>query len=208
MIAAPWNIILTIAFVFTGLVCLIDLAPRLTRTRRKGKPFDGEILVDINHILMSAAMIWMSWSMESELALWVQVGVFAVLTLAPVPFPVRARTATGRVDLVGHLTLNAAMIWMLAAMPLLMADMHMPMDVGDGDAMGMDGQMPMGDAAPMMMGTPMWVDVVNVVFVALSAATMLWWLFRLIRSGHHRLHATCHAVMAAGMGVMLVLMNG
>ena len=45
-------------------------------------------------------------------------------------------------------------------------------------------------------------------FVALSAATMLWWLFRLIRSGHHRLHATCHAVMAAGMGVMLVLMNG
>lgn len=206
MIAAPWNIILTVAFVFTGLVCLIDLTPRLRRPRRNGKPFDGEILIDINHILMSAAMIWMSWSMESALALWVQVGVFAMLTIALVPLLVRARATTARVDMAGHLVLNAAMIWMLAAMPLLMADM--PMDMGDGSEMGMDGQMPMGDAAPMMMATPIWVDVVNVVFIVLSAATMLWWLSRLIRSGHHRLHAACHAVMAAGMGVMLVLMNG
>ena len=38
--------------------------------------------------------------------------------------------------------------------------------------------------------------------------TMLWWLYRLFASRHHRLHATCHTVMAAGMGVMLVLMNG
>jgi len=208
VIAAPWNIILTIAFVFTGLVCLIDLVPRLTRSRREKQPFDGEILVDINHILMSAAMIWMAWSMESELALWVQVGVFAVLTIALLSLLRRAHNTPVRIDLAGHLTLNAAMIWMLAAMPLLMAGMDMSHDMDPG--MSMDGQMPMGDAAaaPMTMSTPMWADVVNVIFVALSAATMLWWLYRLISSRHHRLHATCHTVMAAGMGVMLVLMNG
>lgn len=208
MIAAPWNVILTIAFVFTALVCLIDLVPRLARTRREGHGFDGEILVDINHILMSAAMIWMSWSMESELALWIQVGVFAALTIALLPLLRRAHTTPARVDLAGHITLNAAMIWMLAAMPLLMAGMDMSHDMEPG--MSMDGQMQMGDAAaaPMMMGTPLWADVVNVVFVALSAATMLWWLYRLFASRHHRLHATCHTVMAAGMGVMLVLMNG
>ncbi|OAN40770.1 DUF5134 domain-containing protein [Microbacterium sp. H83] len=208
MIAAPWNLILTIAFVFTGLVCLIDLMPRLARARGRKGPFDGEILVDVNHILMSAAMIWMSWSMESELALWIQVAVFTALTLALLPLLGRTRNAPARIGLLGHLILNAAMIWMLAAMPLLMAGMNMGHDMDSG--MDMGGQMPMDDTTvgPMMMGTPMWADIVNVFFVALSAATMLWWLYRLACSRHHRLHATCHIVMAAGMGVMLILMNG
>lgn len=206
MIAAPWNLILTITFVFTAAVCLIDLIPRLTRARRERNQFDGEVLVDINHTLMSAAMIWMSWSMESALALWAQVAVFAALTIALLPLLRRAHTAQARVDLAGHLTLNAAMIWMLAAMPLLMADTDMSHDTDPG--MRMDDHMQMADAAPTMIGTPLGADVVNVIFVALTTATMLWWLYRLISRHHHRLHATCHSVMATGMGLMLVLMNG
>lgn len=207
MIVAPWNIILTIAFLFTGVVCLIDLLPRLVQARREKGAFDGEILVDVNHILMSAAMIWMSWSMESELALWIQVAVFALLTIALVSLLRLARSTTARIDLAGHLGLNAAMIWMLAAMPLLMADMDMGHDALSG--MNEHGQMPMGDieTAPIME-TPVWADVVNMIFVAFSATTMLWWLYSLLRRRHHRVHTTCHTVMATGMAAMLILMNG
>ena len=60
----------------------------------------------------------------------------------------------------------------------------------------------------MAMTTPVWVDVVNVVFVAGSAAIALWWAFRASTVRGDRLHALCHCLMAAGMAAMLLLMNG
>lgn len=204
MIVAPWNIILTVVFVYTGVVCAIDLIARLRRPRH-GHGSGGQVLIDVNHILMSAAMIWMSWSMESELALWLQTALFAALTVALLLLLPKASTPAQRVDLGGHLALNAAMIWMLAAMPLLMAEMAMgEMDMGGTEMGGMD--MSGGTDAPMMT-TPMWVDIVNVVFVALSIGAMLWWILRAVAVKGHRLHASCHAVMGAGMAAMLVLMN-
>lgn len=202
MIAAPWNLILTVVFVATGVICAIDLATRLRRPRH-GHGSGGEVLVDINHILMSAAMIWMSWSMESELALWLQAALFAALTVALLTLLPKTSTAAQRLDLGGHLALNAAMIWMLAAMPLLMAEMAMAgTDMSGTDMGGMD----MG-AEAAAAATPAWADVVNAVFVALSVGAMLWWILRAVAVKGHRLHASCHAVMGAGMAAMLVLMN-
>lgn len=201
MIEAPWNIILTVVFVSTGAICAIGLVSRLVRARRARIRPDDEALVDGNHLLMSAAMIWMTWSMESALALWLQAALFAALTLALLLLLYRARTRLHRSDLGSHLVLNAAMIWMLAAMPLLMADMHAA-GVHAAADMGMHDA---GEAA--MAGTPMWVDAVNLAFVALSAGAALWLGFRALTAAGHRLHASCHAVMGAGMAAMLVLMN-
>ena len=203
MIAAPWNLILTIVFVYTGVVLAISLIAWLRRPRVERR-FDGEVLADVNHILMSAAMIWMSWSMESELALSLQVALFAALTVGLLLLLPGAKTATQRLDLGGHVALNAAMIWMLAAMPLLMADIAM----GHGTSMDDGMHMEMSDEGhAAMMGTPMWTDVGNIVFVVLGVAVMLWWTYRVVTARGHRLHASVHAVKGAGMAAMLVLMN-
>ncbi|MFI5825589.1 DUF5134 domain-containing protein [Streptomyces rishiriensis] len=203
MIVAPWNLILTIVFVYTGVVLAISLIAWLRRPRVERR-FDGEVLADVNHILMSAAMIWMSWSMESELALGLQVALFAALTVGLLLFLPGARTTTQRLDLGWHVVLNAAMIWMLAAMPLLMADMAMGHGTSTDHGMNMDMS---GEGHPAMMGTPMWADVVNTVFVVLCVAVALWWVYRAVTAKGHRLHVSVHAVKGAGMAAMLVLMN-
>ncbi|MEJ1089938.1 DUF5134 domain-containing protein [Microbacterium sp. Mu-80] len=205
VIDSPWNLILTLTFVFTGFVCAIDLAGRLGRAQRKHARFGGEILIGLNHFLMSAAMIWMTWSMESELALWAQAGLFAVLTIMLLPLLRRTKSAAQRIDLIGHVLLNAAMIWMLAAMPLLMAGMGMSHAPEAGMTTGHET---VADAGLTMMSTPAWADAINACFVALSVAAFGWWAYRFITSRHHRLHVACHAVMAAGMAAMLLLMNG
>ncbi|GAB2525085.1 MAG TPA: DUF5134 domain-containing protein [Microbacterium sp.] len=205
MIGSPWNLILTLAFAFTGLVCAFDLAGRLGRIRRKQARFGGEILIDLNHLLMSAAMIWMAWSMESEFALWAQAGLFTVLTIALLPSIRRGETAAQRVDLVGHVLLNAAMVWMLAAMPLLMAGMGMSHAPEAGMTTGHET---VADGGLTLMSTPAWADAINACFVVLSVAAFGWWAYRFIASRHHRLHVACHATMAAGMAAMLLLMNG
>lgn len=106
--------------------------------------------------------------------------------------------ASQRISLLAHAVLNGAMIWMLLAMPLLMA--------GDSVAGGMSGPHHGGDAAAMPTGTPVWADAVNVSFVILSASSAGWWLLALLRRGRH-VHDACYAGMAAGMAVMLAIMN-
>ena len=154
---------------------------------------------------MDAAMIWMAWSMESEFALWAQAGLFTVLTIALLPSIRRGETAAQRVDLVGHVLLNAAMVWMLAAMPLLMAGMGMSHAPEAGMTTGHET---VADGGLTLMSTPAWADAINACFVVLSVAAFGWWAYRFIASRHHRLHVACHATMAAGMAAMLLLMNG
>lgn len=204
MIDGPWNLILTILFVSTAAVCAFDILVRLRHPRTGPRP-EGDVFVDVNHILMSAAMIWMSWSMESELALWLQVALFAGLTIGLALLLPRAVTTMQRLDLGGHIALNAAMIWMLAAMPLLMAEMSTE-HAGSMDP-GMDTTMGDGGHLTQLTETPIWAGTVNIGFILLSAAIALWWSHRARTMKRHRLHASCHAAMGAGMAAMLILMN-
>ena len=160
-------------------------------------PSGTETVLHINHAVMSAAMILMIWVIVSDVAVWAQVALFAVLALALLPALRGASDRARRADLVGHLGLNAAMIWMLAAMPLLMAD------VG-----GLEGHAGHGSAVAIAPAghPPGWAIAVNSLFVVVCAAGVLWWLVRATAVREHRLPALGHGLMAAGMGTMLVLL--
>lgn len=201
MLGAPWDIILTIAFAFTAVVCVGDLALRRSRLRSDGDGLADNDLIDINHGVMSVAMIAMIWWFFPDVVTWAQMLLFAVLALSLVPLFARSASASRRLDLGGHIVLDGAMIWMLGAMPLLMAG---SVSAGSGGAHAHHGG---DDAVPMLQVTPIWADVVNLAFIAMSAALAIWWLLRLVTARGHRLHLLCHAVMAAGMAGMLVLMN-
>lgn len=193
VLASPWNLILTLTFGITGAICIGDL---LIGRRRAfaGPSRRDELLVDVNHAVMSAGMILMTWVVVPDVATWTQVAVFAIFALALVmALRTSPQVAVHRIDLVGHLVMNGAMIWMLAAMPLLMGDMHRHGEHGGHH--------------DLLTSTPVWADAVNAAFVTLSAAGGLWWLYRLLVAPGHRVHLLCHVLMAAGMAIMLVMMN-
>ncbi|MDN5727336.1 MAG: DUF5134 domain-containing protein, partial [Propionibacteriales bacterium] len=148
---------------------------------------------------MSAAMIWMTWVAIGNVLLWALAALFVVLILSLVPSWRKATSLGDRLNVLGHVLLDLAMIWMLLAMPLLMAGMGH----GDGSGMGaaMDMEMP-------MPGTPVWADVVNLGFVVICGIAAVWWLAQVVRDPRHRWHSACHVLMSVAMGVMLVAMNG
>lgn len=201
MIATPWNLILTVLFVATGVWCAIDLM------RHRGKARHGaaagislHTVVDVNHLVMSAAMILMVWVSVVDAFTWAQIAVFVIFIVALVPGLVSEDSRAARISTVAHIALNAAMVWMLAAMPLLMAGMHS--DIGDGS-----GHHHGGVGMDMLMATPGWADLVNIVFVGLSAAAALWWAVRLVAARGRNFHDGCYVLMGAGMAIMLVVMN-
>lgn len=199
VIAAPWNLVLTLLFTFTALVCLSSFVNRRRRDPRRSGLDDMDI-VDLTHGVMSVAMIVMTWFMVWDAVTWAQVAIFAVFALALVP-SFRGAERAKTIDLTGHIALDAAMIWMLVAMPMLMAGAHASGGGGDAHA----GHHEAGGVT--FEATPVWAEIVNAGFVALSVAAALWWLWRCVRVSEHRIHSLCHAVMGAGMAWMLVLMN-
>lgn len=200
MIAAPWDVVLTVLFAATFLVCAAHLVRRRRARGPEARGLDDAQLVDVNHAVMSVSMIAMAWLPQSDVVLWAQLGLFGIFALALIPTIARATSARARIDAGSHVVLDAAMMWMLGAMPLLMAG---PM------AGGMDGgaHAAHGGAGAMLEATPTWATVVNVGAAAASAAVAAWWLWRAASARGHRIHAACHAGMAGGMAAMLLLMD-
>lgn len=197
MILAPWNLVLTALFVFTALICLGDFVAQRRRST-SGSTLTSHDVIDLNHGVMSVAMIVMIWWTVWDAVTWTQVAIFAILAVALIPAYRGAGTARA-IDLSGHIALNAAMIWMLAAMPLLMAGMTMG---NGGGGHGDHG----GGADMAMTGTPAWAQVVNTIFIVISVALAGWWLWRLATARRHRIHILCHIAMSLGMAGMLALM--
>lgn len=205
MISSPANWIFTALFAATGLYCLWHFAHarRQTTSHEQSGGMSSAEVVDVNHVVMSAAMILMVWVAVGDAVLWMQVALFAVLALSLIP-GLTSSAGSDRVDAVAHIGLDGAMIWMLIAMPALMAGMDMDGSGGGSHHGGHTGD----DMAMEMSSTPGWVDVANWAFVAACVLVALWWLVRLVGGRDHRLHALCHVLMGAGMAAMLVAMNG
>ena len=196
MVDPPWDLLLTVAFVLTGTsgIWTLVVCPGS----------GGQTVLHVNHTVMSAAMILMIWAIVRDVAVWAQVALFALLTLALVPALRKTSDRARRTDLVGHLALNAAMIWMLTAMPLLMTDTH---TAGTHTA-GHAGHTGAAVSLPPAAAAPGWAIMINSLFVAACAAGVIWWLLRAAVVREHRLPALGHGVMATGMGTMLLLMPG
>lgn len=215
MISFPWSLILTAAFAFTGLVCLIHIVQHWNKTRSRTGPDVGaarmDLVVHSNHLVMSIGMIAMVWANTGTIATWGQSVFFTALAAVMAIGLLRAPGRVPRISLASHLALNAAMVWMLLAMPLLMAH---PMDTGahgDGSAdggghdSGHHGDHSMAHGMSLSQ-TPDWATAVNWVAIVLSALAAAWWLILLVRSRRIGIHTLCHAVMGLGMAGMLVLM--
>ncbi|WP_152347576.1 DUF5134 domain-containing protein [Brevibacterium sp. CFH 10365] len=224
MISFPWSLLLTAAFAFTGLVCLIHLGRHWSETRSRTCPDVGAARMDLvvhgNHLVMSIGMIAMVWVSTGTLATWAQVAFFTILAVVMMIGAIRIEGRTPKISLASHIVLNAAMVWMLLAMPLLMAHQMNSGAHGDGHAGGGShdaghhgdhgdhdhGHSGGSDMAQAMAQTPDWATAVNWVAIALSALAAVWWLTLIVRSRRIGIHTLCHAVMGLGMAGMLALM--
>ncbi|MEJ8281328.1 DUF5134 domain-containing protein [Pseudonocardia spirodelae] len=133
---------LTVLFTATGLYALLRWAAAVAERRSA-----AHRTAELAHLLMSAAMVVMTWTWYGEAGLRTQIVLFTVLGVFFVVTAARgvACGPSGRAAGAAHALMAAAMVWMLAAMPLIMAtpavaagggahDHH-----GGGDMAGMDG---------------------------------------------------------------------
>lgn len=198
--------LLTAIFASTGVFCLVMWVGG--RHGGHGDGADGARLVHANHALMSVAMLVMVWRPSGTAGSWVQVAVFAALGVALGVSAARTPDLLGRTSWISHLVLNAAMVWMLAAMPMLMGhavagsdgDAHAGHDHGGHGSGGMDLGSMAGQSAPG------WAAGVNGVAIAAGVVVAVWWLVQAATRPGHRLHSLCHALMGAGMAIMLAAM--
>ncbi|WP_226353602.1 DUF5134 domain-containing protein [Pseudonocardia sp. ICBG601] len=229
-LSVPW--VFTVVFVLTGLYALGRFALLASGAER-----DGDRGVELSHVVMSVAMIAMAWgwtggpATPSGVLQLVVFGIFAVSFLAQA-------VAAGH-DVVAsadHAVMNAAMVWMVAAMPALMG---MPATAGGGGG-GHAGHAGHGSGAAEMAGmdgmaaapTPAWVTAMTGVLVVVLACSAVLWGVRAARAvsavseqptaetgvvatqvstasavaTNRRADACCHLLMSLGMGGMLFAM--
>ena len=188
VLTAAWAVALTVVFVATGVYGVVRLGTR----RWEGM---GAV-VDLNHVVMSVAMVVMVWWPSFVAGRWVQIAVFAGLAVVFVQDLVGAESVTARAGALAHAAMNAGMVWMLVAMPALMAA---------GPGLGMD--MPGMHHGAVSAGVQAWAafltwDVVGVLVLAAA-----WWTAEVVRSRRHRVLCCCHGLSCAAMAAMLAVMT-
>jgi hypothetical protein len=163
---------LTAVFAATGFYALTRWATAVSERRSA-----AHRTAELAHLLMSAAMVVMTWTWYGSAGLWTQIVLFSVLGVF---FLVTASRGvlcgpSGRVAGAAHALMAAAMVWMLAAMPLIMAS---PAEAaGGGGAHAHHG----GGAAMDMSGTARaagpagWAIAVTVTLCAVLLAAAGYW---------------------------------
>ncbi|WP_433294559.1 DUF5134 domain-containing protein [Pseudonocardia sp. CA-142604] len=184
----------TVAFAVTGLYSLVRFAGLVS-----GASTDGDRVAELTHLLMSLAMIAMTWAYSGgpDTASGIlQIVVFGLLGLWFLGRIAGPDHGHGRSATAYHLVMSAAMVWMVAAMPVLMSGSGMRMDMSAGggahadhasmagmdDMPGMHGANgPGGMDMSGMGGAPTWARVITYAFVVLLVAAMAMWSSRLFR---------------------------
>ena len=172
------SVLLTVLFLATGAYSLLRWASLRTGVAAHA----GDPVAELSHLVMSLAMIGMVWGYGGSTSDLVQIVLFGLLSGY---FAVRLVTARRHRGGAGcptpayHLLMCAAMVWMVAAMPLLMG-----MAPSDDAGMQMDGMtMSAGSAAAAPAGpTPQWAIVVTVLTAIALVAAAGHWLRRIARS--------------------------
>jgi hypothetical protein len=187
-------VILTVLFAVTGAYSLWRWGDAVsTRASRA----DAEAVVDLNHVLMSAAMVIMVWWPSGTVGVLIQIAAFGVFAVIMVLHPT-AGDRRHRWSSAAHVIMNAAMIWMLAVMPLLM-----PHAAGGQHHSGGHHSDSAGSAATSATAIPVWAEVISWLAVGLVVSTAVWWTVRAIRTSSERAHFCCQAAMGAGMATMI-----
>ncbi|MEV5968085.1 DUF5134 domain-containing protein [Kribbella sp. NPDC051952] len=192
MLSGVWPVALTVVFAATGLYNLW----RLATARSQG----FETVVDVNHVVMSPAMVVMLWWPSATGARWPQVVVFGAMALVFFHRLSGSDTVPTRAGELMHAAMNLGMVWMLITMPALMpAVMDMP-------AMAMVHEHRRGSINDLT-GLHAWAALLSWVVAGLLALATLWWAVRVARAPGHRLACSCHGLSCAGIAAMLALMT-
>jgi hypothetical protein len=177
---ARW--LLTAVFAAAGLGSLRAL-------RRAGTARAADRVSDVFHVLMSAALIAMTWRSEATIAVWFQTAQFGC---AVIWFGLASPSGTARswpASLPGahHALMAGAMIWMITAMP---------------------AHMRIAPAGASRTAMPAAVLAVSVLLAAYFALAAIPWLVRATGPGRrvNGRAAASHAAMSAGMAAMLLAM--
>jgi uncharacterized protein DUF5134 len=178
--AGRW--LLTAVFAAAGLGSLRAL-------RQAGTVQAGDRVSDVFHVLMSAALIAMTWRSGAAPAVWLQTALFGC---AVIWFGLASPSGTARSwphGLPGahHALTFAAMIWMITAMP---ADMRM------------------GPGGASRAAMPAAVLAVSVLLAAYFALAVIPWVAQATGPGRrvNGSAAASHAAMSAGMAALLLAM--
>ena len=217
-------LVFTAVFLATGVYSLV----RLAELGAGGDRGDSRA-AELTHLVMSLAMIAMAWAWTGGPTSPSGVLQIVVFGAATVWFALRALTPGHPRAVAGyHVVMNAAMVWMVAAMPQIMG---MTMS-GDSEGGHHHGGSASG-AGSVAIATPPWVAAVTWLFAALLLGTAVLWALRVRRPAAPadgvgqgpdeapggvavatrattglgaRLDAGCHLLMSLGMAGMLVAM--
>ncbi|MEQ3554148.1 DUF5134 domain-containing protein [Pseudonocardia nematodicida] len=175
----PLAIALTALFAATGVYALLRWSeavaaahPPLRRTS------------ELAHLLMSAAMVVMTWTWFGTTAEWVQIllfGGFAVW-FAVIAVQRRRRPATGCPGAPAHALMAAAMAWMVAAMPLIMP-MPMEASASAGGHSGHAGHGAGHEGMTHAAGQAGWAVAVTVLLCVALLGAAGFWAARALASG-------------------------
>jgi hypothetical protein len=188
-------VVFTIVFAATGLYSLLRFAALVS-----GAEADGDRVAELAHLVMSIAMIAMTWAFSGGPDTGsgiLQIVVFGLIGLWFLTRVAGHGHGHGRVESAYHLVMAAAMVWMVAAMPVLMSGSGEVVSIsagkethGDhGSMAGMDGMAGMHGTngstgmADMgaMAGPPSWARMVSFALVVLLVGAMALWASRLFR---------------------------
>lgn len=186
MIPAAWSVALTAVFAVSGLYCLWRVA--------SGRGRGMDLVVDVNHVLMSPAMLLMVWWPSATGSTWVQVVAFSGLALVFFRDLSRSHDVTARTAALLHGGMNLGMVWMLA--------------VGMSSMSGMSDMPGMPEMPEMVhTGAQTWGALLSWPVAGLLTLSAGWWFVRALRAPGHRILCCCHALASGGMAAMLALMT-
>jgi hypothetical protein len=176
--SVPLSVALTVLFAVTGGYSLL----RWASLRAGVVGHHGDQVAELSHLVMSLGMIAMVWAYGGGTGDAVQLIAYLVLS-GYFLTRLRRRGGSGHPGCPApgfHLLMSGSMVWMVAAMPLLMAGMA----AGPSGGMQMDG-MTMGGAdtgldAPTVTATPGWAVALTWVFIAGLVAGAGFWLRRVL----------------------------
>jgi hypothetical protein len=158
----------TVLFVGTGVYSMVRLAALVS-----GLHAAVDRAAELSHLLMSVAMVAMTWDWSggpSSRSGILQIVVFSLVGLYFLLGAVRGYLAP--LAAAYHLVMALTMLWMVATMPVLMG-------AGSSSGMAMDGMPGMisggADPAGVPAGAHTWVLPFSVVLVALLVAAALFW---------------------------------
>lgn len=173
--SVPLMSLFTVLFLVTGVYSVVRLAALAS-----GVYSSVDRAAELSHVVMSVAMIAMTWGWSggpSSPSGVLQIVFFSLVGLYSLIGAVRGYRAPAAGGY--HVVMALAMVWMVATMPLLIgAASSSGAAMEDMPWMASGGSGSTGPAGP---GAHPWVRLVSLVFLALLVAAALFWAARAAR---------------------------